>query len=237
MPRRRPEASRTSRGDDPLPFLVQSFQIAAGRPLATAEEVRLRRYLDLMAEWNRTQRLTGLRSRSEMARVLVADSFLVLPLLPAGAIALADIGSGVGVPGVPLKIVRDEISLVLIESRRKPVSFLAHTMRELEIAGVEILHTRAEQAIIERPELSERFDVVVSRGVGGLPELVALGMRYLRPGGRFVSPGPPATAKLPPNPVPGIAEWRRLRSPGHPDGRLFLVADKGIGSLKAGPPD
>ncbi|HEV8440227.1 MAG TPA: 16S rRNA (guanine(527)-N(7))-methyltransferase RsmG [Methylomirabilota bacterium] len=165
-----------------------------GRP-ASAEERRLfGRYLDLLLQWNRVHRLTGLEAPSAIVRELFRDSLLFLTRLPLGPLRLADIGAGAGIPGVPLRIVRPDISLTLIESKRKSVSFLESLKRELGMPDVRVLEGRAEELLRSDPELSGQFDVVVTRAVGPLRRLLPVARRYLRPGGRFIASGPPPGA-------------------------------------------
>jgi 16S rRNA (guanine527-N7)-methyltransferase len=104
---------------------------------------------------------------------------------------MVDLGAGAGIPGVPLRIVRPEIALTLIESKRKRVSFLASLRRELGLEDVRILEGRAEDLVMESAELAGRFDVVVCRSVSPVPDLVPIAMKYLTPGGSFVASGPP----------------------------------------------
>jgi len=121
---------------------------------------------------------------------LFVDSLLFLSALPSDPIKLADLGTGPGIPGVPLRIVREDISLTLVESRRKRVSFLAALKRELELTDVSVLEGRAEELVEERSELAGAFDVVVARAVGS--SILPIAMDYLRPGGLFLAGGPPS---------------------------------------------
>src|SRR5262249_53556372 len=121
--------TRTPRSRDPLDDLGRAILSLLGRPWSDQERGRFTQYLQLIMTWNRVQRLTGHRSPPEIVRDLFQDSLLFLTKLPPGAIAVVDIGAGAGIPGVPLKIVRPELSLHLIEAKRKRVSFLATVKR------------------------------------------------------------------------------------------------------------
>jgi 16S rRNA (guanine527-N7)-methyltransferase len=161
-----------------------------GCPAPPGGMARFDQYLGLLQTWNRTHRLTGCQSADAIARELFLDSLLFLARLPPGPLTMIDIGTGPGIPGVPIRIVRPEISLTLIESRRKHVSFLATLKREVGLADLVILEGRAEKLVTQRPTLAESFDVVVARAVG--KRLVPTAALYLKPGGLFIAGGPPA---------------------------------------------
>jgi 16S rRNA (guanine527-N7)-methyltransferase len=150
------------------------------------------RYLDLLILWNRSQRLTGVSSAAAIVDELFEDSLLFLSRLPAGRLRIADLGAGAGIPGVPISIVRPEISMTLIEAKRKRVSFLLTLKRELGAANLEILEGRAEKLIHENPELQGSFDAVVSRAAGPIKSVLPMAMSYLAAGGLYVGTGPPS---------------------------------------------
>jgi 16S rRNA (guanine(527)-N(7))-methyltransferase RsmG len=135
-----------------------------GRAPKAVERTRFERYLRLLVEWNRTHRLTAIRSAEGIVADLFVGSLLYLSCLPPGPIKVADLGTGPGIPGVPLRIVRDDIALTLVESKRKRVSFLAALKRELELSDLSILEGRAEELVKTRSDLAGTFDVVVSAG-------------------------------------------------------------------------
>ena len=173
----------------PVALLASAVESLTGRPVEKVEMIRFRQYLELLLTWNRTHRLTGSKSASSIVRELFLDSLLFVSQLPAGPLSMVDIGTGPGIPGVPLHIIRPEISLTLIESRRKHVSFLATLKRELGLTDLRILEGRAETLLTDRHGLARGFDVAVSRAVGRslLPTVTG----YLKPGGLIVMGGPP----------------------------------------------
>jgi len=127
------------------------------------------------------------------------DSLLFLPVLPFPLRTLLDLGSGAGLPGIPLKIVLNEVQLVLVESRRKRVSFLASVIRELGLEHARVVGRRVEDAM---DELEGGFDAVVMRCVGDPGDLLPVASRLVvRPGGVVVASGPPK-----PRPLP-IGDW------------------------------
>ena len=218
-----------ARGEN-LEALFDAFPIVVGRRATSEERARFERYADLLLLWNRTHRLTGFRSRAAVARGLFLDSLLFRAVLPQGPLRIVDVGAGAGIPGLPLRIVEPMWSLTLIESKRKPVSFLRTLVRELALPDVVIHHGRAADAKIEVPDFAERFDVGVVRAVGNFSELVPVVMRYLKPGGLFVASGPPADpAREKPGSLPG-SKWKIIKYEGLGLSRLFLLAAKGYTS-------
>lgn len=187
------------------------------------------RYIELLRMWNRVQRLTAFDSPAEIARHLLRDALLFHPLLPPRPTALADIGSGAGVPGVPLRIVDGGISLTLIEARRKRVSFLRALQRELKLSGARILHGRAEE-MLKSPgsELSGAFDVVVARAVSPLATLVPLAMPLLREGGVLIASRPPGDGAPPQPSLPFHVELRQLSFPSLGLARSFVIVKKEV---------
>jgi len=141
--------------------------------------------------WNRVHRLTAFRSAEEIVRGLFLDSILFFRLLPERPLRLVDIGAGAGIPGVPLRIVDPGITLTLIESRRRRVSFLKTVGRTLGIPDVRVFEGRAELIREEVLKLTGEFDVAVARAVAPFAELLPVALGYLRPGGRLIVSGPP----------------------------------------------
>ena len=147
------------------------------------------RYLDLLTLWNRSQRLTGVLSADRIVSDLFIDSLLFLKVIPPGALRVADIGAGAGIPGIPIVLARPEIAITLIDSRRKRASFLLAVRRELGIDNLRVLEGRAEELVEADRSLSEGFDVVVTRAAGPTAIVLPIAMSYLSRGGLFVAGG------------------------------------------------
>ncbi len=197
-------------GDDSLEDLFKAFPALLGRPATAAERKAFDRYAELLVLWNRTHHLTALRSRSAIGRGLFLDSLLFLALLPSGPKRVVDIGAGAGIPGVPLRIADDEIALTLVESRRKPVSFLHALVRDLQLADVEIHHGRAEALTTQMPELAGSYDFAVTRAVRLDGQFIDGAMKYLKPGGKLVTSGPPSGDPQPVVNWPGNLDWKTI---------------------------
>jgi len=169
------------------------------RPLTRLELDRFTKYLELLLKWQKSQRLVGSTEPGWIVENLLLDSLLFLPVLPFPLRTLLDLGSGAGLPGIPLKIVLNEVQLVLVESRRKRVSFLASVIRELGLEHARVVGRRVEDAM---DELEGGFDAVVMRCVGDPGDLLPVASRLVvRPGGVVVASGPPK-----PRPLP-IGDW------------------------------
>jgi 16S rRNA (guanine527-N7)-methyltransferase len=159
-----------------------------GRPLTDPETDRLAKYLNLLIKWQRVQRLVGSSEPDWIVDHIVLDSLLYIKLVPASAERILDVGSGAGVPGVPLKIVLDDAFVTLLEARSKRASFLSAVVRELDLARCEVLNARLETIAQER---QAQYDAVVMRCAGDPAAMKDAAMRLIRPGGVIVASGPP----------------------------------------------
>ncbi len=103
-------------------------------------------YLSELKKWNRTYNLTGLKSDRDIVIKHFLDSLLFVKVFPEGVRTLADIGSGAGFPGVPIKIVIPDLKVVLLEPGRKKAAFLRHLRQMLSLGDLEIMESRIEEA-------------------------------------------------------------------------------------------
>lgn len=184
-----------------------------GRSLTDDEARSLSGYLELLASWNRIYRMVGSSEAGWLVENVVLDSLLFLRALPSAFASLLDIGSGAGVPGIPIKIVRPAVSLVMAESRRKRASFLLTVIRSLGLTGASVVHGRAETLI----EDGRRFDAVVSRCAGEAITMLDLGSRLVSEGGTVVVAGSPGAVDL------SMSRSVRLVNPVTGSPRHFLV--------------
>ena len=211
---------------DSLEEFFKGFPALLGRAATPTERNAFGRYANLLVLWNRAHHLTALKTRAEIGRGLFLDSLLFGALLARGPLRVLDIGAGAGIPGVPLRMVEPGLSLTLIESRRKPVSFLHALIRDLGMPDIRVHHGRAEDVIVEVPEITGVFDVVLTRAVGRSAQLIEMAMAYLRPGGRLVASGPPVGSAMPKVDWQGLAEWKTVDFPKMGLSRVFLVVTK-----------
>jgi len=135
--------------------------------VGAAEAGKLAEYLRLLKRWNRVHNLTAITDTGEMIERHLAESLALRSFLRGQR--SADVGSGAGLPGIPLAIVEAEMSFTLIESRAKRASFLSHVKGELALSNVIVEHGRVEDLRGTAP-----FDTVLARAVAPLPELIEL---------------------------------------------------------------
>ncbi len=122
---------------------------------------------------------------SAPAGELIEDCLVLVPHV-GEARRLVDVGTGGGLPGLPLRIVRPELELVLVESDRDKAAFLVRACAELGLDGVEVVDRRAEDAGRD-PRYREAFDVCVARALAAMPVLAELCLPFVRVGGRLVA--------------------------------------------------
>ncbi len=212
----RPSVLENSEIDD---HLWQNAASVLGRPL-NAEELQLfNKYLDLLIKWHKTHRLIGSTDRHWIIENLLLDSLLFLRVLPRSIKTLLDFGSGAGLPGIPLKIVRPEIHLTLLEAKRHRASFLRAVVRELQLRNCEVVNERAETVVAE---LSGIFDAVVLRCAGSLSTLLPIALRLIRPSGVVVASGPPHPTPL------QFGEWASVPGIMQEEPRSFFIARKSL---------
>lgn len=153
-------------------------------------------YYELLAEGNRQSNLTRITAPREVLLKHFLDSLALLAFDPAPAGPLLDVGSGAGMPGVPLKLARPELPVLLLDSSRKRVDFLTSATGLLGLNGLTVLHGRAED-LARQNEYRDRFPLVVSRALARLPVLLELCLPFVQLGGRFVAyKGPEAQQEL-----------------------------------------
>lgn len=177
------------------PELWNTLASNAGLTLDPEQHGRLNSFLDLLLSANQRMNLTRITDRGEAEILHVADALTLLPHLPPRPHRLADVGSGGGVPGIILAIVRGDAEVVLIESTRKKADFLRSAAAELNLANVTVEPLRAEE--VARSGQRESFDVAVARAVAPLTVLVEWLLPLLKPGGcALAMKGPKARDEL-----------------------------------------
>ncbi len=147
----------------------------------------LEHYVALLLSANERLNLTRLIEPADVARLHLLDALAALPLLDAASPSLAvDLGSGGGVPAIPLAIARPAIRWTLVESVGKKAAALRSFVSALSLANVEVIADRAE-ALGRNPVLRERFDLATARACAPLPVLAELALPLLRPGGELIA--------------------------------------------------
>jgi 16S rRNA (guanine527-N7)-methyltransferase len=176
--------------------LWTSLAARAGLTLTDAQDAQLSRYLDLVIAANARMNLTRIADRPSADVQHVGDALTLLPHLPHGPAKLADVGSGPGVPGIPLAIVRPDFTVVLIEATQKKAAFLRETAAALGLANVTVWSDRAEAVGLSEDRAS--FDVAVARAVATLDWLAEWLLPLVRVGGSMLAmKGQRVTDELP----------------------------------------
>jgi 16S rRNA (guanine527-N7)-methyltransferase len=151
---------------------------ALGLDLPHPAQQRLLTFAALLAKWNRVYNLTALREESQMVTHHLLDSLSVLPHLEAGAIA--DIGTGGGLPGIPMAIARPDLQVALVETSHKKASFLQQAKIELGLDNATIVNDRVEQW---QPDT--RPEAVISRAFSDIADFVRLTGHLVGTAGRW----------------------------------------------------
>lgn len=155
------------------------------------------KYKDLLLEWNEKMNLTAITDEQEIITKHFVDSISILSELEIeeGG-SLIDVGTGAGFPGIPIKIMRPDLKVTLLDSLNKRISFLDEVCEQLELKNVDNIHSRAEDGG-QNPKLREKFDVCVSRAVANLSVLSEYCLPFVAVGGQFVSlKGPKVSEEL-----------------------------------------
>ena len=172
---------------------MESLEAGAGRlglKLSAKQLEQFHIYWEELVEWNRRVNLTGITGYQEVQTKHFLDSLTVCLVWPPpranAVLRIIDIGTGAGIPGVPLKILFPEIRLVLLEATEKKAAFLRHISDRLVLADVEVVTGRAEDVARQR-RYRESFDIVVSRAVAPLVTLAELALPFCAIGGSFIA--------------------------------------------------
>ena len=142
------------------------------------------RYAQLLLETNQVMNLTAITDPTDVAALHFLDSAALLTLTDLKGKTVADVGTGAGFPGLPLKIAEPSIDLTLLDAQGKRVRFLETVCAQLGLTGVACVHGRAEEFAADR---RESFDIVTSRAVAALPVLCELCLPLVKVGGCFLA--------------------------------------------------
>ncbi len=158
---------------------------AASIPLDAVKAEQFSKYADLLAEWNQKINLTAITEPAEIEEKHFLDSCLPFADidLPLGA-SVIDIGTGAGFPGIPLKIIRSDIDLTLMDSLQKRITFLETVCAQIGVRA-KCIHARAEES--GSGELREIFDIATARAVARLSVLCEYCLPFVKVGGLFIA--------------------------------------------------
>ena len=142
------------------------------------------RYADLLVEKNKVMNLTAITEPADIATLHFLDCASLLTLADFQGKTVADVGTGAGFPGMPLRILEPSIRLTLLDSLNKRIDFLKEVCDDLGFGNVECVHQRAEEFAVQH---REGFDIVTSRAVANLRMLSELCLPLVKVGGTFLS--------------------------------------------------
>lgn len=154
--------------------------IALGLMLDRDAQQRLLDYIALIEKWNRVYNLTAIREPEKMVSHHLLDSLAVAPHLHAKR--LLDVGSGAGLPGIPLALANPDMHVTLVDSNHKKAAFLNQAVMELKLKNAEVCSER-----VESWQTQDRFDVIISRAFADMGEFVRVTRHLLAPRGMFAA--------------------------------------------------
>lgn len=167
-------------------FLVRTAA-AAGADLTLEDVEKFSKYGDLLLEWNKIMNLTAVTDEREIVLKHYIDSITILPYLDRICCkTFIDIGTGAGFPGIPVKILRPDINVVLLASLGKRVNFLNIVISELGLKEIRAVHMRAEDGG-RAPEFREKFDCAAARAVAPMNILLEYCMPFVKKNGHFIA--------------------------------------------------
>jgi 16S rRNA (guanine527-N7)-methyltransferase len=151
-----------------------------GVTLPAGAEAALLAYVDLLVRWNQAYNLTAVRDPAEMLSKHLLDSLAILPFVAGPSVA--DVGTGAGLPGIPLALARPDLRFTLIDSNGKKTRFVTQAMAELKLGNVTVVQARTEAWRPAAP-----FPQVVSRAFASLGDFAKLAGGLAEPGGRLLA--------------------------------------------------
>lgn len=160
-----------------------------GIELTAEMEEQFLLYYNMLIEWNSFMNLTAITDFDEVLKKHFTDSVSLIRAIPdlgEKKYRMIDIGTGAGFPGIPLKIVFPNISVVLLDSLNKRVNFLNEVIGKLQLTNITAIHGRAED-FAQNKEYRESFDLCVSRAVANLATLSEYCLPFVKKNGRFIS--------------------------------------------------
>ena len=152
-------------------------------------------YMNLLIEWNEKINLTAITKPEEIILKHFIDSITISKYIKSGSY-ICDIGTGAGFPGIPLKILRDDITVILVDSLNKRIKFLDEVIEKLDLKNIQTIHARAEE-FGQNKKYREKFDIATSRAVANLATLSEYLLPLVKVNGRAICmKGPGATEDI-----------------------------------------
>jgi 16S rRNA (guanine527-N7)-methyltransferase len=178
---------------------LQAGIAALGLGLPDGAEAKLLAYLALLEKWNRVYNLTAVREADRMVSHHLLDSLAAVPFFQTGTVL--DVGSGGGLPGIPLAITRPDLQVTLIDSIAKKTAFLLQAKAELGLANLSVVTGR-----VEAYRLAAGFDAITSRAFADLKEFVTLTRHLLKPTGCWLA----MKGLMPHEEIASLPDWVKV---------------------------
>lgn len=164
----------TASSDVNLPFSEETYN-------------KFMQYKDMIKYWNEKINLTAIVEDEQIVKKHFIDCIKIFKFSPLKeAKSIIDIGTGAGFPGIPIKIIKSDINVILLDSLNKRINFLNEVINKIELKNISTIHGRAED-FSRKIEYREKSDVAVSRAVANLAVLSELCIPYVKVGGYFVA--------------------------------------------------
>lgn len=164
-----------------------------GISLKPEQQSKFFEYMEMLKEWNSKINLTSIEEDNDIILKHFIDSLSIMPCIKSYIeniknknIYMIDVGTGAGFPGIPVKIVCDEINMILLDSLGKRVKFLDEVISQLGFDGIKAVHSRAEDSGMNA-EYREKFDISVARAVSSLPVLLEYCLPFVKINGLFIA--------------------------------------------------
>lgn len=146
--------------------------------LSAEQQQQLLDYVALLTKWNKVYNLTSVRDPAQMVSRHIIDSLSVLPYLDAPS--LLDVGTGGGLPGIPVAICKPDCAVTLLDSNSKKTRFLQQVKAELGLSNVTVVHGRVEQVSLPQ------FAIITARAFASIDDIIRLAGQHCEPGGQLV---------------------------------------------------
>ena len=155
---------------DHLQEKIKQGSQTLGLTLSDEQCAKLSAYVELLAKWNKVYNLTSVRDPEEMISRHILDSLAIFPYVTGDT--LLDVGSGAGLPGIPIAIVKPEMAVTLLDSNSKKTRFLQQVKAELALTNITVVHARIEQADLPQ------FAMVTARAFSTINDIIDLAGRH-----------------------------------------------------------
>ncbi|SMG63244.1 Glucose inhibited division protein [methanotrophic bacterial endosymbiont of Bathymodiolus sp.] len=165
--------------DDSRQLLIEGIECLR-LDVSPAQQNLLLDFVTLIQKWNKAYNLTAIRDRNEMLRLHILDSLAILPYVTGKRII--DVGTGAGLPGIPLAILMPEVQFTLLDSNSKKTRFVQQVVLELKLNNVQVVHSR-----VEKLRCSGEYDAVLSRAFASVDDIMNLTEHLLQAEGVLIA--------------------------------------------------